>query len=531
MNKNANNHEKTNIPSIIERIGGMEFKRDSMRRTLICLACAMLMITPPIFLGLDPTENARADEIERTWPASVSVAYGTASGILDYVVGQDGTSYSVAEEDVNAGRSYTNTTLSPNGVGTHTEFDDVQPVPTDHYEAVDEGSPHDGNVTYLVETFGGGNEWSNDTYETEDLSMPSGDDTVHEVRVYGWARNEFLAGPPEENQYAVCVYSGTTLDCDTLAWTGYVYSEFTHTWTTNPDDSASWEDADVDAIEIGHQVFWPGAGAGPDSWATLVYAEVETSAPIDDYRATFEFTFTGIDKRRQPKLEVSGYQSGDAEGIRIQVSRAGSWTTLTSNAFTSTLTTVQYPLSTSDLIGNTASIRIIDTDNTDDTQTTIYIDEILILAGGEPPNPSSPIEVYTKSEYKLWENRLKVSLWWEQTGGPETATAISKWVYVWIDGNQMGGGVIPVKDGFVHVGVPWNALDGGMHNATVIGYVLINWTSGSVAYQSDPEKLTMDNFPRWLVLVIIFIIVLIAVVATVIHIYDRRRAYEVEEEE
>ncbi|MHA2064297.1 MAG: hypothetical protein ACXABY_07950 [Candidatus Thorarchaeota archaeon] len=461
---------------------------------------------------LPTSQNADAGgETERTYPSSVSVTRGTASGTIDDVVGQDGVTYSVVEEDINSGRDYSNTTLNPDGVGTHNEWTGAG-CAGDNFGCVDEGTPHDGNTSYISKLWAGGNEWSNDTYTAQDYTLGASY-SIDEVRIYGIARNEFLVGPPEGNFYAVCLYSGTTLDCDTAAWTTYIYTEYSNTWTTNPDDLGTWEDADIDALEIGHQAQWQNPGAGPESWATLVYSQVQSSAPLYDYTADFRFSFTGIDFKGKPKLEIAGYRTGDVENIQVQVWRNAAWTTLSADALDTTLTTTQYALSTTDVLGGSATVRIVDADTTDDDQTTIFIDEILILTEDEPPNPQSAIRVQTESEYLMWENRLKVEIFWQQVGGPEQAETLAKWVTVTIDGETVGRGIFPVNGNITYVPVPWGVLDGSLHNGTVIGYVLINWTSGPITYSSEPEQIELDNFIRWVTIVVLLFILMVIVIA------------------
>jgi hypothetical protein len=266
-------------------------------------------------------------------------------------------------------------------------------------------------------------------------------------------------------------------------------------------------------VEIGIQLTWAGPGVSPESRSTLVYGIVQSSSPITDYTAVFQFDFTSIEGSEDPELEIKGLRTGDTEAILVQVLRSGTWITLSSDAFDTTLTRSKFGLSTTDVLGGSASVRILDSDPTDNDQTTISIDEIVILTGGKANNPSSAISVSTRSEYRPFENRLLVHLFWSQSGGPEEAHATEKWVTVFIDGVLIPPGFFKVKDDHTFVPVPWNVLDGFLHNGTVRGFVLINWTSGPTVHSSIPEEIILDNILRFAIIASIGLGMLIAVVA------------------
>ena len=105
---------------------------------------------------------------------------------------------------------------------------------------------------------------------------------------------------------------------------------------------------------------------------------------------------------------------------------------------------------------------------------------------------------------------MKVEIFWTQSGGPEEATALAKWVTVSIDGDSVGTGVFQVEDDHVFVPVPWGPLDGNLHNGSVVGYVLINWTTGPTTYISEPEHIKLDNFSRF-VLIVFFVVFFIVI--------------------
>ncbi len=476
-------------------------------------------------IGIAMLPNVKAPEQEKTWASSVSVTTGTATGILDNTVGQDGVFYQVAEEDVNDGRNFQNDTLNPDGTGTHTEWDaGIGPVSNcdviEHWGCVNEGppSPGDGNTSYVFHISLGSPDLWNDTYNIDDYTLQSGF-SVDEVRIFGTALVDFFG----DVEYATCQQSGAsfTKNFPTI-FLEVSYAEHSATLTTDPNTGLAWTEAGIDALEIG-QCASDSGDAGEETRGTLVYAEVQSSEPLFDYTLLFQFDFTGIKGSEDPMLEIAGLRTGDTEAIMVQVLRSGTWITLSSDVFETTLTTSTFGLSTTDVLGGSASVRIIDSDTTDDTQTTVFIDEILILTGGKANNPSSAIVVETRSEYKSFENRLLIHLFWSQSGGPEEAFAIDKWVTVFIDGHLVGKGIFRVKEDHTFVPVPWGVLDGGMHNGTVRGFVLINWSTGPTVHSSVPEEITLDNFLRWLLIVTIGMVILIAVIAWAVKVMNERR--------
>lgn len=473
----------------------------------IALSCFLLTVFFPA------SQNVGADgETERTYPSSVTVTYGTAAGVLDNVVGADGITYDVAEEDVGVGRTYTNTTLNPNGPGSNFNwFIGIGPVNCDgitHWGCVDEGLPHDAGVSIVWDDGAGGP--AIDTYALEDYTLAAGY-TIDEVRVYNIAKNQ-VAGAPWED-ISMAIQSGVTLDLGAPNTLEIPFVEYVETWALNPDTGLAWTDPNIDALEAGS--FNHAVAFAVD--LTLVYIIVQSSAPIVDYTADYRFDFAGIDFRQKPRLEITGYRTGDVEAIQVEVLRAGTWVTLDADVFTAASTTTIIPLSTADIPGGSGTVRIIDANPTDDVQSTIFIDQIRIITEGGAGGTAASITVYTKSEYKMWENRLKIDLMWYQTGGPEEAVALARWVSITIDGRSLHPGLfqMPTDKNSTHVRVPWNVLDGNMHNITVVGYVSVGWSSGAVTYQSDPETITVDNLIRFIVIMLAFIFLIVVGLALV----------------
>lgn len=473
-------------------------------------------------IGIAMLPNVKAPEQNKTWASSVSVTTGTATGVVDNTVGQDGIFYQVAEVDTNDGRGFQNDTINPMADGTFQEWESgIGPALCDisiHWGCVNEGPPHDDDTSYVFESIPGSTSgFVIDTYITEDYTLQSSY-TIDQVVTIAYARETISSGVT----YLNCLYSGTTLSCGSHTLTTS-FVNYTTTYTQDPDTGLVWTESGVDGLEVGHEALWNPPNVATEIRGTVVWATVQSSTPLFDYTLLFQFDFTGIKGDVDPELEIAGLRTGDTEAILVQVLRSGTWITLSSDVFETTLTTSTFGLSTTDVLGGSASVRIIDSDTTDDTQTTVFIDEILILTGGKANNPSSAIVVETRSEYRPFENRLLVNLFWTQSGGPEEAFAIDKWVTVFIDGHLVGKGIFRVKEDHTFVPVPWGVLDGGLHNGTVRGFVLINWSTGPTVHASVPEEITLDNFLRWLLIVTIGMVILIAVIAWAIKVMNERR--------
>lgn len=134
------------------------------------------------------------------------------------------------------------------------------------------------------------------------------------------------------------------------------------------------------------------------------------------------------------------------------------------------------------------------------------------VAVGGVGGPQVFISVFTHSVYDVLDNSLTVEMWWFQEGGPETAELIKRELIVNIDGDPE----IIQADNFTDIPLPWNYLDGGIHNITVTGAVFINWTTGPTFFLSDPEFIVADNSTRALILyLIVTSIVVISIMGAV----------------
>jgi hypothetical protein len=242
-----------------------------VKKKCLTLGIFLLLVITPSSLFFSG-QVAAGGEVEKTYPSSASVTYGTPSGdVPDDVSAQDGNTYSIVEEDVGVGNTYSNDTIRPTSDGARTEWNEssngdpdctgIWQVADPHYTCVDEGSA-DGNSTYvlaiLTDAAPDPDGLKVDNYEAEDYTLASGY-SIDEFRVYGTALQITSA---DGLGYAMCVNPGGVTYCPSQTSLTLEWVEHSYTWTTNPDDSEAWEDADIDALEIGHELTWGGGHLG-----------------------------------------------------------------------------------------------------------------------------------------------------------------------------------------------------------------------------------------------------------------------------
>jgi hypothetical protein len=153
-------------------------------------------------------------------------------------------------------------TLRPNAEGDELNLSQF-PFTGQNYQKVDEAVP-DEDTTYVNQSF---LSWERDLYN---LPASSGSGTINDITVYIRCR-EYTIG------YAKVVIkaSGTVDEGDQESLTtSYVY--YDETWNLNPDDSAAWEWADIDALQIGVSL---KSDTGDYARCTQVYVEVDYTPP------------------------------------------------------------------------------------------------------------------------------------------------------------------------------------------------------------------------------------------------------------
>jgi len=132
--------------------------------------------------------------------------------------------------------------LRPNGAGTYTQF---TPSAGANYENVDEVYPDD-DTTYnqgsLVD--------DKDAYNVEDLPSPPASTVIHGVKSQITVRKTDAGA----RECKILTRSGATDTLGDALVLSDSYLTPTKIYEDNPDDSLAWEDADVNAMQVGVQI-------------------------------------------------------------------------------------------------------------------------------------------------------------------------------------------------------------------------------------------------------------------------------------
>ena len=132
-------------------------------------------------------------------------------------------------------------TLRPNAAGDETNVEDQDPGTGYHWDKVDEVTADDYTTVIWSDAIDG-----RDLYN---LPASSGSGTIDSVVVYASLDRDLLAA-------RVCgayisIKSGSTISENDVGDPGDTFTFHSYTWSTNPDDSAAWEWADIDDLQIG----------------------------------------------------------------------------------------------------------------------------------------------------------------------------------------------------------------------------------------------------------------------------------------
>ena len=131
--------------------------------------------------------------------------------------------------------------LRPNGAGTYTDF---TPSAGSNYQNVDEIYPDD-DTTYND----GSNVADQDSYALGDLPSPAGT-TIYGVKSQITVRKTDAGA----RQCKLLTRAGTTDDLGDAIALSDTFTTHTKIFEDNPDDSADWEDADVNGMEVGVEI-------------------------------------------------------------------------------------------------------------------------------------------------------------------------------------------------------------------------------------------------------------------------------------
>jgi len=133
-------------------------------------------------------------------------------------------------------------TLRPNAAGTYTDF---TPSAGANYQNVDETCGPDNDTTYNE----GANVGDQDSYQMPDLPAPAGT-TIYGVKTQATVRKTDAG----VMKCKVLTRAGTTDDLGAELTLSDTYLTPFEIYEDNPDDSAAWEDADVNSMEPGVEI-------------------------------------------------------------------------------------------------------------------------------------------------------------------------------------------------------------------------------------------------------------------------------------
>ena len=185
-------------------------------------------------------------------------------------------------------------TLRPNAAGSEESIDIATSGAGNHHNDVDEAGTGDDSTTKICT--------DSTTYQRDLYNLPasSGSGIINFIKVYfktcGNSAESYAKPSLKSNS---TVTDGTEIDTTDTSW--ILRSE---QWNTNPADSAAWEWADVDALQIG--VSLKGGGDFPESFyseCTQVYVEVDYTG-VDT-----ELTLTKILNHSETAQSDSKYYS------------------------------------------------------------------------------------------------------------------------------------------------------------------------------------------------------------------------------
>lgn len=163
-------------------------------------------------------------------------------------------------------------TLRPNAAGDLTDIPSQTPDSTFHWDKVDEAVSDESTTMVVSDT-------ADAPYDLDLYNLPasSGAGVINKITVYGhFAHNTGL----ETNQkhIKIAVKIGGTTDYgpeEQISETYWVWVYKSNEWALNPDDSDSWEWADIDALQIGIAIRVPNTSPSGTTMCSQVYVVVD----------------------------------------------------------------------------------------------------------------------------------------------------------------------------------------------------------------------------------------------------------------
>lgn len=201
-------------------------------------------------------------------------------------------------------------TARPNAAGTNTNISIIFPDTGEvNYEDVDETSADDDTTyiyTYVTANY-------KDEVDTYNFADPSICGTIQHVKVYFRVKPDHITTNAERARAAIYTHAtlhyGDWEDIMTSAWQTKSY-----TWTTNPDTGAAWTSAEIDALEIGVNLYAISENGSRGIKCTQVYAEILYTASA--YRRSIFCDFNGkLYLARGTKLDVLNPSTGNFDNV------------------------------------------------------------------------------------------------------------------------------------------------------------------------------------------------------------------------
>jgi len=208
-------------------------------------------------------------------------------------------------------------TLRPNAAGANENITNSTSGAGNHWQDVDEASPDDNTTKVNTGTGTSGV----DTYALPDHSVGSG--TINHVKVAIRCRRDGVLSPKTKEALYIngTVYYGTE-----HTMTSSLYSDFSHTFTINPDTGSAWDWAEIDALEAG---VYLEADGGSWAYCTQVYVEVDYYTAVTP--KTSSDTGSGVEGTPLQATALAGSELGggsDSLKAKIEIPNKGGGTKL-----------------------------------------------------------------------------------------------------------------------------------------------------------------------------------------------------------
>ena len=206
--------------------------------------------------------------------------------------------------------------LRPNAAGDEMSVPCQVPGPGEHWDKVDDTGMGDGDNTYVTTCYMTG-VWYRDLYN---LPNPSAAGPINKITVYarigGHARITIETGGS--------IYESPTID-SMMAWTLRSYE-----WTTNPQTGLAWTWSDINALQIGVNLYGQLIQGVKASACTQVYVEVDYTSWVLPIVSTSNATNVASSQATlNGNITNTGGNNADKRGFEWGTSPgsySGSWT-------------------------------------------------------------------------------------------------------------------------------------------------------------------------------------------------------------